>query len=154
MPLSARELAVQTAGVLGSLVLAGRLIRRLGGDDPAEDRLIRWLQSACGHHLPTDGGASPAFATTPGDSATPRLASIAPGPTPLTGVTATGAGVVVEPDEVLDVMTGALSWYSGVPQTIANGAAWCGITWLLTRDPRSAIAPGAALAGRAAPARL
>ena len=46
----------------------------------------------------------------------------------------------------IDRLTGPLSWYSGVPQTIANGAVWCGVTWLLTRDRRSAIAPAAVLA--------
>jgi membrane-associated phospholipid phosphatase len=46
----------------------------------------------------------------------------------------------------LDRVTGPLSWYSGVPQTIANGAIWCAVTWLSTRDRRSAIAPAAALA--------
>lgn len=51
-----------------------------------------------------------------------------------------------EPRELLDRVTGPLSWYSGVPQTVANGAIWCGLTWLVTRDPRSAIAPAAALA--------
>lgn len=50
------------------------------------------------------------------------------------------------PPEPIDGITEALSWYSGVPQTIANGAIWCGITWLLTRDRRSAIAPAAVLA--------
>ncbi|MRX43811.1 phosphatase PAP2 family protein [Agromyces kandeliae] len=50
------------------------------------------------------------------------------------------------PREPLDRVTRPLSWYSGVPQTIANGAIWCGVTWLLTRDRRSAVAPGAALA--------
>jgi membrane-associated phospholipid phosphatase len=48
--------------------------------------------------------------------------------------------------ELLDRVTGPLSWYSGVPQTIANGAFWCGATWLLTRDRRCAVAPAAALA--------
>ncbi|MGR0218855.1 phosphatase PAP2 family protein [Agromyces sp. ZXT2-6] len=52
----------------------------------------------------------------------------------------------LEPRELLDRVTGPLSWYSGVPQTIANGAFWCGVTWWLTRDRRGAIAPGAALA--------
>lgn len=33
-----------------------------------------------------------------------------------------------------------------MPQTIANGAVWCGVTWLLTRDKRVAVAPMAALA--------
>lgn len=51
-----------------------------------------------------------------------------------------------EPRELLDRVTRPLSWYSGVPQTIANGALWCGATWLLTRDGRAALAPGAALA--------
>lgn len=46
----------------------------------------------------------------------------------------------------VDRVTEALSWYSGVPQTIANGAIWCGVTWLLTRDRRSAIGPAAVLA--------
>lgn len=48
--------------------------------------------------------------------------------------------------EPIDRVTELLSWYSGVPQTIANGAMWCGITWWLTRDRRSAVAPAAALA--------
>jgi membrane-associated phospholipid phosphatase len=51
-----------------------------------------------------------------------------------------------ETRELLDRVTGPLSWYSGVPQTIANGALWCGVTWWLTRDSRSALAPAAALA--------
>ncbi|HEX6953777.1 MAG TPA: phosphatase PAP2 family protein [Agromyces sp.] len=51
-----------------------------------------------------------------------------------------------EPGEPLDRVTRPLSWYSGVPQTIANGAFWCGVTWMLTRDRRAALAPGAALA--------
>ncbi|WP_353826901.1 phosphatase PAP2 family protein [Agromyces sp. SYSU T0242] len=46
----------------------------------------------------------------------------------------------------VDRVTGPLSWYSGVPQTVANGALWCGVAWLLTREGRSALAPGAALA--------
>ncbi|MFD4960273.1 phosphatase PAP2 family protein [Microbacterium sp. NPDC058389] len=48
--------------------------------------------------------------------------------------------------EPMDRITQALSWYSGVPQTIANGVIWCGVTWFLTRDRRSAVAPAAALA--------
>lgn len=58
-------------------------------------------------------------------------------------------GAVVDPPErreLLDRVTGPLSWYSGVPQTIANGAFWCGVTWWLTRDRRSTLAPAAALA--------
>ena len=50
------------------------------------------------------------------------------------------------PAEPIDRITAPLSWYSGVPQTIANGAIWCAVTWLLTRNPRSALAPAAALA--------
>lgn len=49
------------------------------------------------------------------------------------------------PREVIDRVTWPLSWYSGVVQTVANGAMWCGITWLLTRDRRAAVAPAAAL---------
>ncbi|MEV1128582.1 phosphatase PAP2 family protein [Agromyces sp. NPDC049794] len=48
--------------------------------------------------------------------------------------------------ELLDRATQPLSWYSGVPQTIANGTFWCGVAWWLTHDRRSAVAPGAALA--------
>lgn len=48
--------------------------------------------------------------------------------------------------EPIDRVTGPLSWYSGVPQTVANGAIWCGVTWLSTRNRRSALAPGAVLA--------
>lgn len=50
------------------------------------------------------------------------------------------------PREPIDRVTEPLSWYSGVPQTIANGAIWCGITWLSTRDRRSTVAPAAVLA--------
>ena len=52
----------------------------------------------------------------------------------------------LEPRELLDRLTAPLSWYAGVPQAIANGALWCGVAWWLTRDWRSAAAPGAALA--------
>ncbi|MGR2752383.1 phosphatase PAP2 family protein [Agromyces arachidis] len=48
--------------------------------------------------------------------------------------------------EALDRVTGPLSWYSGVPQTIANGALWWAATWWLTRDRRAAVAPAASLA--------
>jgi hypothetical protein len=48
--------------------------------------------------------------------------------------------------EPLDRVTAPLSWYSGVPQTIENGAFWCGWIAVLSRDWRSAAAPGAALA--------
>lgn len=58
-------------------------------------------------------------------------------------------GSAVDPSErreLLDRVTAPLSWYSGVPQTVANGAFWCGWIAVLTRDWRSAAAPGAALA--------
>lgn len=58
-------------------------------------------------------------------------------------------GSAVDPSErreLLDRATAPLSWYSGVPQTVANGAFWCGWIAVLTRDWRSAAAPGAALA--------
>ncbi|WP_314507552.1 phosphatase PAP2 family protein [uncultured Microbacterium sp.] len=51
-----------------------------------------------------------------------------------------------EQREAIDRLTEPLSWYSGVPQTVANGALWSGVAWLLTRSPRSSVAPGAALA--------
>ncbi|GAA5202649.1 phosphatase PAP2 family protein [Microbacterium jejuense] len=60
-----------------------------------------------------------------------------------------GGGDVTMPTrlrEPFDRITQALSWYSGVPQTIANGVIWCGVTWFLTRDRRSAVAPATALA--------
>lgn len=50
------------------------------------------------------------------------------------------------PREPIDRVTAPLSWYSGVPQTIANGAIWCGVLWWRTRERRSAVAPAAALA--------
>lgn len=50
------------------------------------------------------------------------------------------------PSEPIDRITEPLSWYSGVVQTIANGAIWCGVTWLSTRNRRSALAPAAVLA--------
>lgn len=116
MPLSLRQFALQTTSVVGALAISGLLIRRIGGDDPAEDRLVRKLQAAFGH-----------------------------GPTPAIVIEGTADGPADTEVEAIDIVTGALSWYSGVPQTIANGAAWCGITWLLTREWRSAVAPGAAL---------
>ncbi len=103
-------------GAIGVLAGAGRAIRVLDGDDPREDRAVRTLQNAFGHGPDRD-------ATVAADLAHPH-----------------------GPRESIDRITGPLSWYSGVPQTIANGAIWCGITWLLTRDPRSAVAPAAALA--------
>ncbi|WP_345802861.1 phosphatase PAP2 family protein [Microbacterium sp. AZCO] len=98
------------------LAAAGRLIRLLG-DDPREDRAVRALQTALGHQ-------------------------------PEQGHPADGGGRVgpTGSREAMDRVTEPLSWYSGVPQTVANGAIWCGVTFLLTRDRRSAAAPAAALA--------
>lgn len=103
-------------GAIVVLAAAGWAMRLLGRDDPREDRVVRALQGAFGHR-PADGDAA-----APGDSADPSRSR-----------------------DPIDRVTRPLSWYSGVPQTIANGAIWCGITWLLTRDRRSAIAPMAAL---------
>jgi len=103
-------------GAIAVLAAVGRAIRLLGGDDPHEDRAVRALQRRFGH-LPGDSDA--AVGTDPGDPAAPR--------------------------ESIDRVTWPLSWYSGVVQTVANGVVWCGITWLLTRDRRAAVAPAAAL---------
>ena len=59
---------------------------------------------------------------------------------------ATDPANLTEQREAIDRLTEPLSWYSGVPQTVANGALWSGVAWLLTRNPRSSVAPGAALA--------
>ncbi|WP_344737095.1 phosphatase PAP2 family protein [Microbacterium awajiense] len=112
-----RAVVLSGLGAIAVLAAAGRVIRLLDGDDPREDRAVRALQDALGHR-PGDGDA----------------------------VGATASAQSGEPREMLDVLTAPLSWYSGVPQTIANGAIWCGATWLLTRDRRSAIAPATALA--------
>lgn len=98
------------------LTLAGRAIRLLG-DVPREDRAVRALQHAFDHR-PEDRHAD-----VPTDPARPTARR-----------------------EPIDRVTAPLSWYSGVPQTVANGALWCAVTWLLTRDRRSAVAPVAALA--------
>ncbi|MBD8022957.1 phosphatase PAP2 family protein [Microbacterium gallinarum] len=111
-----RAVVLPTLGAVAVLAAAGRAIRLLGGDDPREDEPVRALQEAFGHR-PDDVDA--VLATRPADPAG---------------------------REPIDRLTGPLSWYSGVPQTIANGAIWCGITWMLTRDRRSAIAPAAVLA--------
>jgi hypothetical protein len=128
MPLL-RAVVLPGLGVIAVLAAAGRAMRLLGGDDPREDRAVRALQDACGHR-PDDGDAP--VATDPADPTWPR--------------------------ESIDRVTEPLSWYSGVPQTIANGALWCGVTWLLTRDRRSAVAletacfvASAALVGRPRP---
>ena len=122
MPLL-RAVVLPGLGAIAVLAAAGRAIRLLGGDDPREDRAVRALQDAFGHR-PDHGDA--AVATDPADPADPA--------------DPTG------PRKPIDRVTAPLSWYSGVPQTIANGAIWCGATWLLTRDRRSAIAPAAVLA--------
>jgi membrane-associated phospholipid phosphatase len=111
-----RAVVLPGLGVIAVLAAAGRAMRLLGGDDPREDRAIRALQHAFGHRPDVDAAVA-------ADHADP-----------------TG------PRELIDRVTEPLSWYSGVPQTIANGALWCGVTWLLTRDRRSAVAPAAALA--------
>ena len=116
MPLL-RSVVLPGLGAIAVLAAAGRVTRLLGGDDPREDRAVRALQDAFGHR-PDDGDA--AVTTDPADPSWPR--------------------------ESIDRVTGSLSWYSGVPQTIASGALWCGVTWLLTRDRRSAAAPAAVLA--------
>lgn len=111
-----RAVVLPAVGAIAVLAAVGRAIRLLGGDDPREDRAVRALQGAFGHRPPA------------GDL------TVAADPEP-TGLR-----------EPIDRITEPLSWYSGVPQTIANGAIWCGVAWLLTRDRRSAVAPAAALA--------
>ena len=112
-----RAVVLPVLAVIAALAAAGRAMRLLGGDDPREDRAVRALQDAFGHR-PDDGDA--AVVTDPADPTGPHA--------------------------LIDRLTESLSWYSGVPQTIANGALWCGATWLLTRDRRSAVTPAAALA--------
>src|SRR6187431_811192 len=116
MPLL-RAVVLPGLGAIAVLAAAGRAIRLLGADDPREDRAVRALQDAFGHR-PDDGDA--AVTTDPRDPTGPRAS--------------------------IDRVTEPLSWYSGVPQTIAHGALWCGVTWMLTRDRRSAVAPAAVLA--------
>ncbi|MDZ8173080.1 phosphatase PAP2 family protein [Microbacterium xanthum] len=117
MPLL-RDVILPGLAVIAAFATAGRVIRRIGGDEPREDRAVRALQERFGHRPDVAGAA-------------------------LTAESDVTAAVAREP---IDRVTAPLSWYSGVPQTIANGAIWCGVTWLLTRRARSAIAPGAALA--------
>lgn len=116
MPLL-RAVVLPGLGAIAALAAAGRAMRLLGGDDPREDHAVRALQDAFGHR-PDDGEAA----------------------------VATGSAEPTGSRESIDRITEPLSWYSGVPQTIANGALWCGVTWLLTRDRRSAVAPAAVLA--------
>jgi len=116
MPLL-RSVALAGVGAMAVLTAAGRAIRLLDGDDPREDRAVRALQDAF-HHSPDDGAA--AVGSEPADPTGRR--------------------------ESIDRFTAPLSWCFGVPQTIVNGAIWCGVTWLLTRDRRSALAPAAVLA--------
>ncbi|HHW83496.1 MAG TPA: hypothetical protein GX743_06755, partial [Actinomycetales bacterium] len=161
MPLTLRTFALESAAMVGGLVATGILLRRLTGDDPPEDRAIRSLQESFGHS--PDDGAQPRTERSvgarvgPDDGPQPRTDSSAPAgasgvvveeraaadhPAPA----GTGGVVAGREAELVDGLTHGLSWYSGVPQTIANGAAWCGVTWLATRDWRQSIAPGAALA--------
>lgn len=112
-----RTLVLPGLIAIAALAAAGRMIRFLGGDDPREDRFERELQNSFGHQVAAE---EPAVASGPAGR--------------------------INRGELTDRVTAALSWYSGVPQTITNGALWCGITWLLTRDRRSAVAPGATLA--------
>lgn len=116
MPLL-RAVILPGIGAIAVLATVGRAMRRFGGYDPVEDRAVRALQDAFGHG-PDDGAPV---------GVTDRIGASGP-------------------RELIDRVTEPLSWYSGVPQTIANGALWCGVTWLLTRNRRSAVAPGAALA--------
>ena len=118
VPALVGRVVVPALGVTAAFAAAGRVIRRIGGDEPREDRAVRALQERFGHHPEVAGAA----------------------PTAESDVTAAAAR------EPIDRVTAPFSWYSGVPQTIANGAIWCGVTWLLTRRARSAIAPGVALA--------
>ncbi|GLI27264.1 hypothetical protein ARHIZOSPH14_15060 [Agromyces rhizosphaerae] len=111
-----RTVVLPGLGAIAGLAVAGRAVRMLDGDDPREDRVVRALQDALGHR-PDDGAAA---------------VTDAAGPT--------------ESSEPIDRVTAPLSWYSGVPQTITNGLMWCGVTWLATRDRRSAVAPAAVLA--------
>jgi membrane-associated phospholipid phosphatase len=116
MPLL-RAVVLPGLGAIAVLAAAGRAMRLFGGDDPREDRVVRALQDAFGHR--PDAG-EPIVATGPLDPSGTRGS--------------------------IDRVTEPLSWYSSVPQTIANGALWCGVTWLSTRDRRSAVAPAAVLA--------
>jgi membrane-associated phospholipid phosphatase len=116
MPLL-RAVVLPGLGVIAALAAAGRAMRLLSGDDPPEDRAVRALQTSFGHRLDDGDAAAVADLVEP-----------------------------MGPREWIDRVTEPLSWYSGVPQTIANGAIWCGVIWLWTRDRRSAVAPAAALA--------
>lgn len=112
-----RAIVLPGLGVIAALAVAGRALRLFGGDDPPEDRGVRALQEAFGHRPDANDADAE---THPAEPTASR--------------------------EVIDRVTEPLSWYSGVPQTIANGAIWCGITWLLSRDRRAAAAPAAVLA--------
>lgn len=112
-----RAVGLPMLGVIAALAAAGRAIRLFTGDEPPEDRAVRALQSAFNHPPDSDEDGSRT------DSAQP-----------------------ISRREPIDRITAPLSWYSGVPQTVANGAIWCALTWVLTRDRRSAISPAAVLA--------
>ncbi len=115
MPL-VRSVVLPALGAIAVLAATGRAIRLLG-DDPGEDRPVRALQKAAGHH--SEGGDAVA-ATSPGDETEHR--------------------------DLIDRITAPLSWYSGVAQTVASGTIWCVVVFAATRDPRFAVAPAAAIA--------
>ncbi len=110
-----RTVVLPALGAIAVLTAVGRTIRLFDGDDPHEDRAVRAMQTAFGH-VPAGADAGSVDAS----DATGRR-------------------------EPVDRVTAPLSWYSGVPQTIANGAIWSGVTWMLTRNGRAAAAPVAAL---------
>lgn len=112
-----RAVVLPGLGAIAVLAVVGRTLRLVDGDDPREDRAVRALQNASGHP-PDDEDA----------------------------VGGTGPADLPVRREPIDRITRPLSWYSGVPQTIASGAIWCGVVWLSTRNTRSAVAPAAALA--------
>ncbi|WP_438853357.1 phosphatase PAP2 family protein [Agromyces sp. M3QZ16-3] len=113
-----RSFLLPGIGAIAVLAAAGRLVRLVGGDDPAEDRAVRGLQAASGHRPDDREGGGEVDA-------------------PVAQAGSRGS---------LDRFTAPVSWYSGVPQTIVNGALWWVVTWVLTRNPRAAVAPVAALA--------
>ncbi|WP_312678538.1 hypothetical protein, partial [Microbacterium sp.] len=96
-----RTVVLPALGAIAVLTAVGRTIRLFDGDDPHEDRAVRAMQTAFGH-VPAGADAGSVDASD-----------------------ATGKR------EPVDRVTAPLSWYSGVPQTIANGALWCGVTWVL-----------------------
>lgn len=111
-----RSVVLPGLGAIMVLAATGRAVRLLG-DDPGEDRAVRALQRTFGHR---PGAAVAVDGTRHGDTTQPRA--------------------------VIDRITAPLSWYSGVTQTVVNGAIWCAVVWLARRDRRAAVAPAAAIA--------